>query len=148
MKRRKTPECTKSYCTEPAVAMGLCEKHLAEKNENEIRRDEAIRTLHSGLLEGEVFQRGELREEFLKLQEWWFRACDAINYRREDPALKDEAEYAATWCESLAELIIQDERAHRKGDHHPPPWNFMREHLWGRFKNLEAGLMSNGVPRH
>lgn len=146
MKRHRGRKCTISYCRERVEAGGLCEKHLAAKHQKEIRRDEAIRVLHSGVLEGESFQNSELRKEFTKLQEWWFRACDAVNFRREDPILKDEAQYAIAWCGSLAELIIDDEKADRKCAPRPA-WNCLREQLWGRFTNLEAGLRSNGLAK-
>jgi hypothetical protein len=125
----------------------LCKKHLDEHYEKEKRRDEAVRFLHTGMLDDQTIQNAELKDEVRRLKVWWSRACDAIICQVENTILKDEAEYAITWCVNLAIVIIKEEKAYRGGDQSPPPWNPLREQLWERFKNLEAGLRSNGVPR-
>jgi len=147
MKRRRSSSCKKSRCEEPAEIMGLCHEHYAEHVEAQMCCDEAIRVLHHGILDGQTIQKTELAEEFRKLQEWWRRACDSINFQRKDPILRDEAKYASEWCISLAQVIIKEERLFRNGNVRPPPWNFIRDSVWDRFKNLEEGLMSNGVAR-
>lgn len=147
MGSQKTPECTESYCRAPAVGMRLCNKHLDEHYEKEKRRDEAVRFLHTGMLDDQTIQNVKLNDEFRRLKVWWSRACDAINCQVEDTILKDETGDAFKWCKSLAELIIQDEKAYRSGRPNPAPWNSNREDLWERFKNLEAGLMSSGDTR-
>ncbi len=127
--------------------MGLCRPHYEEHAREEAQRDEAVQALHRSVIDGLPIQQPELREEFLKLQKWWTRACTVRNFGGEDPILKDEAEYALEWCISLAKVIITEEKKFRSGDTRKPEWNYTRDWVWDRFKNLEAGLMSNGVER-
>jgi hypothetical protein len=62
--------------------------------------------------------------------------------------LQEEAEFAMEWCITFAQEIVDAERAARKGN--PAPSLHMestRQWVRERFRNLERGLMSNGVPR-
>lgn len=147
MARRKLATCKRSHCNEAAALDGFCSEHHAELVEERDRRDEAVRVLHRGLVDDRGFEKAELREEFIRIQKWWHRACDATNYHREDPVLRDEASFALNWCISLAILLIREERSHRCDPCAQQPYDNAREWVWDRFRNLEAGLMSNGVPR-
>jgi len=145
--RKKNVSCKKSHCTNPAEVAGFCQKHYDEHIEAERCQSEAINVLHFGTLEGKSFQNKELADEFRRLQVWCYRACDSITLQREDPILRDEAEFASSWCISLAQIIIREEKASRLGDNRPFVWDNRRDWVWERFKNLEAGLASNGVAR-
>lgn len=83
----------------------------------------------------------------MAIRKWWFKACDAINYGRSDPILRDEAEYAAQWCISLAREIVIAERAYKAGEAPSHMLEHTLEWVGERFGNLEKGLMSNGVAR-
>lgn len=127
--------------------MSLCRGHYDEHLEEQRLQSEAVYLLHHGTLNDRSIQHQELAEEFRKLQVWWHRACDAVNFEREDPILRNEAKYAINWCVSLAVVIIREEQAFRGGDTRPNTWDPTRNWVWERFKNLEEGLMSNGVIR-
>ena len=139
--------CAHSQCDELAEASGFCLEHYAEFKQQRKNRGEAVQTLHSGIVKGQLFQKAELKDEFEKIQRWWHRACDSVNYKKEDPILKDEAQYATEWCIALTLELIQEEKAFRAGDTLQTSSNFTRDWVWLRFKNLESGLMSNGVSR-
>ena len=145
--RKKIPLCRQSRCDKEGRFLGLCEEHYAEHLEDRRLHDEAVHVLHHGLLENQPFQKQAIAEEYNRIRKWWDRACDAVNYEREDEILRDEAKYAVEWCISLTRQLIQEELAHRKGDDSQQPWNDTREWVWERFANLEAGLMSNGRQR-
>lgn len=147
MKSRKKIKCAHSQCEELAEGGGFCPEHYAEFKQQRKKRDEAIQTLHSSILNGQLFQCPELKKEFEKIQQWWRRACDSINYKKEDPILKDEAQYATDWCIALTLELIQEEKAFRAGDTLQTSSSFTRDWVWLRFKNLESGLMSNGASR-
>ena len=147
MKRSKVRSCQKSRCSETAEIMGFCRQHYEEYAEDAKLRDEAVQALHRGTLDNDLFKKIELSDEFSRLQKWWFRTCDSLNYSRKDPILGDEAEYSKEWCISLAKVIIREERAYRGGDLNKQEWDSTRDWVWERFRNLEAGLMSNGISR-
>lgn len=139
--------CSKKGCSKPLYLGGLCKCHYDEGARREQRRDAAVRTLHSGTVDGRVLNNEELRAELLRLLTWWHRACDAVNYGRKDPVLRDEAEYAVEWCIALAQEISDAELAFRNGENPTPALAATRVWVWDRFRNLEAGLMSNGIER-
>lgn len=147
MKSRKKVTCAHSQCEELAEASGFCPEHYAEFKQQRKNRDDAIQTLHSSIVNEQLFQKAELKEEFEKIQQWWRRACDSINYKKEDPILKNEAQYATEWCIALTLELIQEEKAFRAGATLQTSSSFTRDWVWLRFKNLESGLMSNGLPR-
>lgn len=122
-------------------------KHYEEDQRKYMLRNAAIDALHMGMIDGQFPERSELIEELQKIRKWWSRACDAVNYERQDPVLMDEAPYAVEWCIRLAEQFVETERAFRSGV--KPSWllESTKEWVWDRFKNLEAGLMSNGIER-
>lgn len=147
MKSRKEVACKHPQCEEIAEVDGFCSEHLTEFNQKRKNRDEVVQVLHSSVLKGKLFQKPELKEEFKKIQKWWHRACDSVNHRREDPILKDETQHALEWCIALALELVQEEKAFRDGDALNTASNFTRDWVWLRFKNIESGLMSNGVER-
>jgi len=60
---------------------------------------------------------------------------------------RDEADYAAEWCIALAQEIVEAERAVIAGKSIPVSFTLTGEWVWERFRNLEAGLRSNGASR-
>ena len=127
--------------------MVLCRSHYEKQTEKLRCQSEAIYLLHHNTLNDRSLLHQELTEEFRKLQRWWHRACEAMNFQREGPILRDEATYALDWCVSLAVVMIRKENAFRGGDKRLDAWDPTRASVWERFKNLEKGLMSNGVIR-
>lgn len=146
MPKRKM-SCKQPRCGDPAEIMGYCRAHYDEHLEDERLRGEAVRALHSGLIDGHVLANDTLRTELLAIQKWWRVACDAVNYDRDDTVLKDEAPYALEWCISLAKEIVLADEALLKGDRPDHSLEYTKAWVYDRFSNLEAGLMSNGVKR-
>lgn len=89
-----------------------------------------------------------MRDESWRARDWWFDVCNHVNSEREHPVLRDETEYAVSWCIALAEHIIDEERDVRAGKQAGAETHqYRRRHFWERFQNLSRGLMSNGVAR-
>ncbi len=146
MKRKKY--CRQYGCSESPFSGGLCEQHNAESLKIKQRNDDAVYALHHSKVDGTSFVNTELRDEFYKLQEWWRRACNSVNYSRIDATLKDEANYAVDWCIALTKELIDAERASRLNiSFDELNLNATRQWVWERFNNLEKGLISNGVKR-
>lgn len=145
MARKKKLQC--SLCEEPPYLGGFCKEHHAERTDKMQKREAALKALHFGTVGDRLPDDLALRDELLRLREWWDRACRSVNYQIQDQVLLDEAKYAVEWCIALAQEIVQGEEAIRDG--HPVPYSFKatRGWVWDRFSNLEAGLMSNGVKR-
>ena len=145
-KRRK--ECAEYRCTDSPVIMGLCQRHHDELEAKERRYRTAVHALHTGIIDSDSMRPGPLRDEFWRLREWWFRVCAAATTRRRDPVLRDEIEYATSWCVSIAQEIIDAERELRAGTGGDDRTRqYIRQQFWECFDNLERGLMSNGVER-
>jgi hypothetical protein len=102
--------------------------------------------LNTGRIDGEYLPESALRDEFWRVRDWWHQACSAMMANREHPVLRDETEYAMSWCIELTALII-DEQRHIGGEENVRTLQYLRNELWQRFANLERGVMSNGVPR-
>jgi len=145
---RKEKECIKFRCLEPPYLGGLCQDHYEEDNEKRRRRKDALNALHMAQIEGRLPENPELRKELFQIRKWFFRACTALQHNREDEILLDEARYAFEWCISLAQEIVDAEIAFRNGEPPLSSLESVREWVWDRFRNLEKGLMSNGVKRH
>ena len=103
--------------------------------------------LHTGTIDGNVITNEELRIEFFKLQTWWTKTCDAMNYGMFKEVFFGEEQYAIEWCISLTEEIVEDELAFRQGKEPTSSIQITRKWVWDRFENLEKGLMSNGISR-
>jgi hypothetical protein len=92
--RRKKRECRLMYCHEEPYLGGLCIRHHEEDHRKSMLRNAALDALHTGLIDGQLSEDLELREELVRIRRWWSKACDAVNYQRQDPVLLDEAPYA------------------------------------------------------
>ena len=148
MTKRKLKTCTASRCEESPYLGGLCKDHYEEREDRRRREDAAVEFLHSGVIDGRLLQDSELQNEFQQLSKWWGRVCQAAQTRRDAIHMPiEEADYAISWCTSIAQRIIEAELAFRAGMEIPPLLKAQREPYWERFRNLEAGLASNGVPR-
>ena len=147
MTRRKLPQYTRFGCYESPDAGGLCKEHHEEDLAKRRLREEALDLLHRYKVDGTALTKPEARDEYTRLERWWTRACRAINFNRVDDVLQDEPEYAVEWCIAIATSLVEEERLLWQSIAHDPTKNVYRDDVWARFSNLEAGLMSNGVPR-
>lgn len=126
----------------------LCEGHYEEERARRQRREDALGALHTAMIDGRLADEPSLRDELLRLREWWFKACDVVQSNRErDGMPADEAEYALEWCISAAQGIIDDERALRSGRQTDSMSIHRRAWVWERLGVLARGLCSNGLPR-
>lgn len=79
---------------------------------------------------------------------WWRLACDVSNTERAHKKLPlDEAECAVEWCIKLAKAVLYANDQALAGQTNYPELETVRIWVWERFKNLEHGLRSNGLPR-
>lgn len=145
--RRNERECRQYKCSQPLYLGGLCEKHHEESVAEDCRRSAALDALFTGLVGGCSPNDPGLRDELARLQGWWHRVCNSVNYGREDEVLREEAHAAVEWCVALSKEIVAAELTLRKGGTVSLSLHATREWVWHRFSSLEAGLMSNGVKR-
>jgi hypothetical protein len=59
----------------------------------------------------------------------------------------DEADYAAEWCITLAAEIVNAQRQVAAGQAVSTSFEVVRQWVWERSHNLDAGRRSNGTPR-
>jgi len=60
----------------------------------------------------------------------------------------DETGFVIEWCINLAAVMVDEERAARsKTQATSLQEQRTRQWVWERFRNLELGMMSNGLPR-
>jgi hypothetical protein len=145
--KSKPKHCRRFRCKIPLYRSGFCELHFHEDQKNQARRDSALRVLHTGLIEGALPKNSTLTSELEDVRKWWDRVCRTTNYGIEDKVLVDEVEYAAEWCIAIAQEIIDEGKVLNEGKLPNHSSIHIKEIAWVKFKNLEKGLMSNGVPR-
>ena len=127
---------------------GLCKEHHEENVLRREREEAARHTLETGTVDGRLPEDLELREELMQLRDRFFRARSVYLSRHGSGEMPlDEAEYAISWCVSLAQEIRVAEIAHREGRKPDSSLEYTRFWVWDRFRNLEAGRRSNGLPR-
>ena len=147
MKRKKLG-CRAPDCALNPFLGGYCQVHFEEDQRREKRRDDAVTALHSGLVDGALPSGPELRAELDRLRVYWNRACQAVNTQRGTAAMPmDEAGYALKWCISLAQEIVEGQRAIAARKPLSHSFTMTREWVWENLCNLDAGLRSNGTPR-
>lgn len=140
--------CRVDHCSERVHSGGLCEEHFEQERVRTRRNDAARDALNTMMIEGRLPDDAVLREELSRLRNWWDRACHVIRTQYKDNLMPfNEAEYACDWCIALATEIIDAELAMRNGKEVNNSLDATRAWVWDRFKNLEAGLQSNGFPR-
>jgi hypothetical protein len=142
---KKKPKCRESRCSEPAYFDGRCERHYGEYKAKQQRRERVLAALHG--TQPWAPQDPALREDWLRLLPWWNRICSAINANRLDPELGDETHAAMEWCIALAAELIDADQALRSGAKPGYVLEYARHWVWERFRNIEAGLGSNGTKR-
>jgi len=146
--RNPAMRCKAEKCEQPPQLGGLCEEHHKQEQAQSRREMEARELLFRGVVDNEPLQSSALREELSRLQGWWQRTSRELRSPGSDPALRDEAQFAIEWCISLAAVIVEEERAARGGNRTASlQGERTREWVWERFRNLEQGLMSNGLER-
>ncbi len=148
MTKGKLKTCSEPRCEEPPFLGALCNAHHEERQDLRRREDAATNFLHTGVIDSQAPLHPELREEYQQLSKWWTRVCEAAQTRHNAlhmPA--EEANYAISWCKSIAQIIIEAELIFRAGKEIPLLLKALREPYWERFRNLEAGHASNGLPR-
>lgn len=143
----KTKVCQKRNCREPAEVMGYCREHYQEYLNETRERDAAVDTLHANSHRSYTFADPGLDKEMQALRARWRVVCDALNYRRKDTVLKDEADAAKEWCIQLAKELVSADRLVREGGRPGYSLDYTRTWVNERFASLDAGLMSNGVKR-
>lgn len=147
-RRKKAATCLVHDCGEPPFLGGYCRLHHEERAQAEREQNEARTLIRESTVDGAPVTDAALKEELSRLQSWWYEAVDALRFNSEKRVPKDEAEFALSWCLSLAKEMVKTERLRRQGDLADPYSLFAARHwVWDRFKNLEAGLRSNGLPR-
>ena len=144
---RKIHECRIAHCSEAPFQNGLCKEHYEEQRDKQVRRNAAIDVLHRGIIDGRLPEKQELREELTRVCKWWDRACRAVNFNSKDELLGDEASYALEWCIAIAQEIFDEELTFRHRSIGNSLSKEIRRSFWERFENLEAGNMSNGIPK-
>jgi len=144
----KPKTCYVHKCKNKPYQLGLCEKHYTEKQIKEDKEKNAIQTLHFGLINETEITDKNLKEELALLRKWWDCVGKVLMMNKGTKVMPlDEALFAQSWCISLAQEIIDAELATRKGERFSQSLDITREWVWDRFKNLEAGLRSNGTKR-
>ncbi|MEQ1536189.1 MAG: hypothetical protein ABL923_09960 [Burkholderiaceae bacterium] len=147
MQKTKKLTCNISRCEEMPYLGGRCKVHHEEQRANELTRNAAIETLRSLQIDGKLPSKPNLKDELLKISQWWDKAWMAQRLSRQDSILLDETKSATEWCIALANLISQEERDFLDGREPNATTAHLKKITLERFKNLEAGLMSNGVKR-
>jgi len=140
--------CRAAGCTAPLHLAELCATHYNEHEERARLRDTAVSTLHSGLIDGDMVGDESLRHGLDALCRKWQTACFVVQMEQGTaPMPLDEADFAVEWCITLAEDIVKAQRQLSNGM--PAAQLHLPNHdwVWERFRNLEAGLRSNGTPR-
>lgn len=140
--------CKTTGCQKPPYLGGLCEQHYLEDEAKARRRQEAVDLLFRGVVDNDALRTPELRDELDRLQCWWERASRELRSSGIDTVFGEETEFASEWCITLAQEIVEAGRSARSGN--PATSAHLertRKWIWERFRNLEKGLMSNGLPR-
>jgi len=145
---RQKRHCRSTGCLQDPYLGGLCQRHFEEDEHNKKRREEAVAALHSGIVDGNIPTDQALRDDLRRICKCWDRACQVLHAGSGTGLMPvDEAEPATEWCIELAREIVEAQRALAAGKPMPASLAFTGDWVWERFRNLEAGLRSNGTPR-
>jgi hypothetical protein len=144
----KNHTCKKSGCFGKPHLGGLCKAHYEEDESRRRLGEEALTALHHGVLDREVLSDPGLRDELERLRDYWYRICSVLQTQQGTHSMPlDEAKYATEWCIALAQEIIKAQREIASGKQISTSLEFTQQRLWGRLRNLDAGLRSNGTRR-
>lgn len=140
--------CSRPGCDLAPHLGGLCEQHNLEHEREKEKRTRALDALHRRLPDVSAQYAGELADEWRVLHSRWDRVCNVVNGQRGTKSLPlSDAEYAIDWCIALAKELLSAEDALATGKKPPSSLEITRGWVNERFENLEAGFMSNGLPR-
>lgn len=146
--KRKKHGCRVIDCPRAPYLGGLCKIHFEEDQRRKERRADAVAALHFGTIDRNLPSVPELSVELSRLRVYWNRACQVANTSCGTAMMPfDEAQFAVEWCISLAMEIVDEERKRTREKPITTSFSITREWVWERFKNLDAGLRSNGRPR-
>lgn len=126
----------------------LCEEHVAEDDQRQRRRERALDVLHWRIQDTVARRSGVFATDWKELRRRWDEVCGVLNHNQGTASLPlDEAWYAMDWCTALAEQFLGAEDDLEKGI--APTWwlEQERDRVFEKFRHLDAGLMSNGLPR-
>jgi hypothetical protein len=100
------------------------------------------------MIDGDMPTDEALRNELDQLRTRWRSACYVVQAEQGTAFMPlDEADFALEWCIALAQDIVKAHRALLAGIAGHSYYLPNHEWVWERFRNLEAGLRSNGTPR-
>jgi hypothetical protein len=117
---------------------GLCRVHYDEESRRTQLHEAAITALHTGEVEGMYLVDETLREDLQQLRDRWFVVCDVvISGRGRDLVPLEHAEYAKEWCISLAEQIVEAQRAITVGKTVASTFEFTKSWVWKRLHDIE-----------
>jgi hypothetical protein len=140
--------CRASGCSRNPYLGGLCDVHEQEEQQIKQRRASARAALDSGAIDGDIPTDLALRDELWRLRRQWYLACQVVRENRGTSLMPvNEAEFATEWCIALAQEIVEAHRALAAGKPMPTSVASTGGWVWERFRNLEAGLRSNGALR-
>lgn len=135
---RKLRLCQADRCREAACAEGFCRTHYEEHVRRKRSYDQAVRTLHSGEIDGTFTVDRALREDLHALMARWSFVCSAgISQRSNDLVPLEHAEFAECWCISFAEQIIEAQRAINAGEAIPFSYENTKRWVWERLHGIE-----------
>lgn len=116
---------------------GLCHAHYEEDFRKRCLRDQAVRALHFGEVDGLVVAH-TLQEDLQQLRDRWQIVCSVNNLQRNSDLVPlAEAKYAAEWCKSFAEQIIEAQRAINAGMPVPFSYENTKRWVWERLNGIE-----------
>lgn len=145
---RKRRTCLRENCSNDPYLGGLCQRHHEEDLSHRQLRNDALQALHKGIIDGKIPISQDIHKELKRLHLYWDRVCNVVQAQRgTDTMPLEEADYATEWCIALAQEIVKAQRELAAGKGMPTSLTYTGEWVWERFRNLDAGLCSNGIPR-
>jgi hypothetical protein len=131
-------KCREHNCSYEPYLGGLCRVHHDEHTREKQLRDAAITALHRGEVNGEFLVDGALRDDLEQLRARWFVVCDVVNSSRgKDLVPLEHAGYATDWCISLAEQIVEAQRAISAGEPVASSFESTKSWVWKRLRDIE-----------
>ncbi len=135
--KQKARRCRVDGCREMPHLGGFCLAHYEEDLRRGTLRDQA-RALLFGKADGGGVSDHTLQEDLHELMGRWSFVCSAgISQRSNDLVPLEHAEYAADWCISLAEQIIEAQRAINAGMPVACSYENTKRWVWERLHGIE-----------
>jgi hypothetical protein len=125
-------------CSEAPYSGGLCRVHNDEDLRRTKLRDAAITALHTGEVDGTFGVDGTLIDDLQQLRDRWSVVCNVvISGRDADLVPLEQAQYATEWCISLAEQIVEAQRAIIAGKAVASSLASTKSWVWERLRGIE-----------